>query len=241
MGNEESAQKDKKRSASQDWNADIPRLVLYADFMGFKNRTLSKEHEALKEELEKFHDRFSKKVSPLQKGDYLKIVQFSDTILIVVNGVDDKMVNLLTKAAVVLFHISMDTGIPIKAVIAQGTFTYDKAKELYFGKPLIDAYLLHEEIKYYGIVVHHTAEPIIKKCADVLEFYSNSPIYLERGKVKHYHLCWNLMKENLSSGDITDKCKEWLDAISETVSGFPRLYVDRTVEILEEDSKLRGQ
>jgi len=219
------------------WEEDAERLILYADFMGFKSRIFSKSHAELKRELEEFNNQFTKKISPLQKGDYLKFVQFSDSILIVVNGVDDKMFNLITKASVCLFQVSMSMGIPIKGVISKGVFTYDKKKELYFGKPLVDAYLLHEELKFYGIVVHHTAESVIKKYRDASRPYLNTPIYLERGKVSHFHLCWNLINKNLSKGDLTSEIEKWLEKISETVSGYPRMYIDRTIEILEADKK----
>lgn len=218
-----------------DWDNDAERLILYADFMGFKNRVFSNSHDKIKGQLESFHSQFTKRISPLQNGDYLKFVQFSDSILIVVNGIDDKMFNLITKASVCLFHVSMEMGIPIKGVISKGIFTYNREKEIYFGKPLIDAYLLHEELKFYGIVVHHTAESVIKKYADNSRPYLNTPVFFDRGKVCHYHLCWNLLNKNLSKGDITDKCRNWLDDISETVSGYPRLYIDRTLEILEND------
>ncbi len=228
--------KDNSRK-QPDWNIDAERLILYADFMGFKNRIYSNSHETIKKELEAFNSKFTNKIKPLQNGDYLKFVQFSDSILIVVNGVNDRMFNLITKASVCLFHVSMEMRIPIKGVIAKGLFTYDKEKEIYFGKPLIDAYLLHEEIKFYGIVVHHSAESIIKKYSNNTNPYLNSQIYLEKGKVCHHHLCWNLLKQNLSSGDITDDCKKWLENIGETVSGSPRMYIDRTIEVLESDKE----
>lgn len=76
----------------------------------------------------------------------MQFVQFSDSILISVNGIDEKKFNLLSKATICLMHVAMSMQIPIKGVIAQGMFSYDKENELYFGKPLVDAYLLHEEL-----------------------------------------------------------------------------------------------
>ena len=234
-----SANMGEKKTEHTSWNDDCERLVLYADFMGFKNRVRSTLHETLRGELTHFLDDFRTKMQPLLLGDHLKITQFSDSILIVANGTNQKMMNLLTKAAVVLFHKSLSAKLPIKGVIAQGTFTYDKANELYFGRPLIDAYLLHEEIKYYGVVVHCTAEKTVKAYlkTESENIYANTPVYLESGKVRHYHLCWNLMKDDLDYGNITNTCENWLDDIAENVSGKSRLYIDRTLEILHEDAK----
>ena len=57
--------KDNSRK-QPDWNIDAERLILYADFMGFKNRVYSNSHEAIKKELEAFNSKFTKKIKPLQ-------------------------------------------------------------------------------------------------------------------------------------------------------------------------------
>ena len=60
---------------------------------------------------------------------------------------------------------------------------------------------------------------------------------IDKGKVCHYHLCWNLLDKKYQSNDITDICEKWLQTIEESVSGEPRMYVDRTLEILRNDSE----
>lgn len=223
--------------AKPKWSEDIPRLILYADFMGFKNRVYSSNHDELKQLLIQFNDSWHKRLQPLQISGELKFVQFSDSILVVVNGTNARMFNLITKAAICMMHEALKINFGIKGVIAQGTFSFDESKGLYFGRPLIDAYLLHEEIKYYGIVVHHSAENTVKNNMSDSNPYSKSEIYIEKGKVGHYHLCWNLVDKTLAPKDITTICNSWLDSIQETVSGNPRQYIDRTREILQKDSK----
>lgn len=220
------------------WNVDTERLILFADIMGFKERVINKSHEQLKKDMETFHDKLEKQSSPLRMSDQLRYAQFSDSILVVANGTNEAMFNLISKAAARLMHVALSDGIAIKGVIAQGRFTYDEKKELYIGKPLVDAYLLHDEIKFYGIVVHHSAEKTVKSYAsDTRNPYTNLPIALEKGQTSHYHLCWNMMDTLLAANDNTDECKRWLDKISETVSGRPRIYVDNTLRIMEADQK----
>lgn len=230
---------NKGKTVYADWNADTERLVLFADIMGFKDRVINKSHEQLKKDMELFHDKLEKQSSPLRMGDLLRYAQFSDSILVVANGTNEAMFNLISKAAARLMHVALSEGIALKGVIAQGRFTYDETKELYIGKPLVDAYLLHEEIKFYGIVVHHSAEKTVKQYAsDIKNPYTNNPIALEKGQTSHYHLCWNMLDTLLAARDNTDECKKWLESISETVSGRPRIYVDNTLKILEEDQKV---
>lgn len=219
------------------WSEDKDRLILYADIMGFKDTIFSNSHSDLKKRLLSFRKSFEKKIKPLRTGDYMRFVQFSDSIIIVVNGTDSKMVNLVTKAGIILMHEAMKAEFPIKGVISQGMFTYDKDNELYFGRPLVNASLLHDELYYYGIVVHHSAEKIIKNNISIDCPYGISPISLKKGKTSHYHLIWNMLKINLSPGNITENAVKWLEKIQESVSGAPRIYIDNTISIIKSDSE----
>lgn len=225
----------RKQSVIPNWNDAAERLVLYADIMGFKSRVMDNSHETLRDDISRFRAAWESRMKPFLKADHLRYVQFSDSILIVVNGVDDKMFNLISKAAFCLMHTAISNRFPIKGVISQGTFTYDKTRELYFGRPLVDAALLHDEIKYYGIVVHNSAEATIKAKKDDENRYCKSEIPLEKGKTSHYHLAWNLVNQKYKPEDITDTCNLWLDVIEEQVSGRPRVYIDNTRVVFEHD------
>lgn len=219
------------------WEDDADRLIIYADIMGFSHRVTNETHYNLKQKLKKFKKTWDANSTPLRKGDYLRSVQFSDSILIVVNGTNEKMFNLITKAAVRLMQSAISLGFPIKGVLAQGKFTYDKDNELYFGAPLVAAYNLHDDIHYYGIVVHHSAEKTVKLYADATRPYSKTCINLKKGKTSHYHLSWHLLDEKLNIGNIANRVNKWLDKIEESVSGSPRIYVDNTRDILANDNK----
>ena len=90
---------------------DVERLVLYADFMGFKNRVYSMEHARLKKMVEAFNFSWRNRLRSLHAGEDLKFVQFSDSILMVANGSDNAMFNLLTKAAICMMHEALRRGI----------------------------------------------------------------------------------------------------------------------------------
>lgn len=220
-----------------DWNQDAERLILYADVMGFKSRVLTRSHKQLKQEFLDFRKAWDARVSPLKQNDFLRFVQFSDSMMIVVKGVNGKMFNLLTKAAIALMQVAMEKKFPIKGAIAQGTFGFYADKQLYFGQPLCDAAVLHDQLKFYGIAVHHSAEKTVRSFSSVQLPYSKTSIFIDKGKVCHYHLCWNLLDQTYQCNDITTLCKNWLQTIEESVSGEPRMYVDRTLEVLKSDSE----
>lgn len=199
----------KKSKKYTPWSEEGERLLLYADVMGFKSRVATRSHNVLKREFADFRAVWDKRTEALKLNNYLKFVQFSDSMLLVVQGVDSRMFNLLTQAAACLMQISIEKGFPIKGAIAQGYFTFNETKQLYFGQPLVDASLLHDQIKFYGIVVHNSAEKTIKANADIEHPYIKTTVYIERGKVSHYHLCWNLINSRYKYEDITDKCNKW--------------------------------
>lgn len=132
-------------------------------------------------------------------------------------------------------HVSMMFEFPLKGVIAQSEFSYDKEDELYLGKPLVDAYLLQDQVKYYGVVVHNSAEKTIKDYRLRLYPYVNTEVNIDKARVRHYHLCWNFLNKDLREDDLTDTCEVWLDTIAERVSGYTRVYIDNTIRIMRQD------
>jgi len=226
-----------KKPQYTSWSIEGERLLLYADIMGFKNRVATRDHEKLKEEILDFRSAWDTRTSALKLGNYLKFVQFSDSMLLVVQGVDAKMFNILTQAAICLMQISIEKSFPVKGVIAQGRFSFYEKDQIYFGQPLVDASLLHDQLKFYGIAVHNSAEKTVKANMDILHPFTKTPINIATGIVCHYHLSWNTLNSGYKYEDITDKCNKWLDTIEESVSGDPRIYVDRTRKILENDAK----
>ena len=218
------------------WDKDSERLLLYADIMGFKDRTFRCSHEQLKKDFSSFRKKWDRQIKPLfDNTDYLKFVQFSDSFLIMAKGVDGKMFNLISKAAVRLMQVALEMGFPIKGVLAQGIFTFSSDMQLYFGRPLVDAAVLHDQLKFYGIAVHHSAEKTVKEFMSVDNPYFNSKIAIKTGKVSHYHLAWHLLNTLLDSSDNSKQCEKWLSMIAEGVSGEPRIYIDNTLDIIHQD------
>lgn len=237
--NNETTQKVIRKNT--DWSKDKVRYILYADLMGFKEHVRKTKHSELKDKLKSFKSKLLSALKPLQIGDHLKVVQYSDSILIVENDTTPHGFNRISKAAAKLMHIALSLEFPLKGALAKGILTFDEDNELYFGQPLIDAFLLHEELHYYGIAAHHSIEPDIKKWAGENPYIYTS-INLKGGKAAHYHLAYNLISTTLKARtDITEKCNKWLDKIEEPVSGKPRIYIDNTRTTLLSDHQLFGK
>ena len=223
------------RDNLKPWSQDADRLLLYADIMGFKNRIYTSSHAEIKKQFIDFRDKLIKGLSQFTKTDNVRVVQFSDSILIVTKGTDARMFNLITKAAARLMHVAIEKGFAIKGVLSKGVFMMDQDRQIYFGKPLVDAALLYDELKFYGIAIHHSAEKIVRSFMSVDRPYSNTKVTLKTGRVCHYHLCWHHLNKSLASEDITEMAIEWLKRIAATVSGEPRIYIDNTIDMIKQD------
>lgn len=226
--------------------------VLYADIMGFKDRVMRTEHSVLEEQFEKLLTDLVDWLEPFKLGRTFKVSFFSDSILIVDKNSKEGF-NRISKAAAGLMQVSLKNQFPIKGAISKGMFTYKGEKQLFFGQAIVDAYLLQEQVHYYGIVAHHSVESDIKDYANGWEEvdregvrftkgrnpYVLSPIPLKSGNTTHYHVAYNLINSKRQTEKDVDKTHEeiisHLEEISATVSGTPRIYVDKTIEVLEKD------
>ena len=231
------------------WQELDERFVLYMDIMGFKDRVMTEPIDDLKKSLLDLRVKIQK-LKPLLDGGgnaekLMKMVQFSDSILVVSYGKEEDDLNRITKAAVILMQSSLKTEFALRGVIACGKMVFDEENQLFVGKPLVDAYLLEQEMCHYGVIFHHSAEKIIKKIingenkkkkTEDRYFIKDCETKLKGGKSKHYQILWHQVKDNLSQGDISDKALEWLDKLRKTVSGNSRVYLDNTREFIEKET-----
>lgn len=225
----------KVRLARQS-NFTEDRFVAFLDIMGFKERVARNDHETVLKELEIFQSSISQYVS-YHRDANIQIALFSDSILIYSQ---DDAPNSLHALADITSHIMMyaiqqEKPIPLKGAIAAGRMTCNQTKQLYFGQALIDAYFLEENVKYYGVLVHHSAEKYLKN-NDFPEF-RDIKVPLKSGEISHYELIW------YNTAIITDterqkSVEDCLVNLRLTVSDEPRKYIDNTKKVMNEVSKL---
>lgn len=226
-----------------EWDNDGPHYVLFLDIMGFKDRVSRTDHMELKQQLVDFVNE--KRLLPLlkdEKGRLLRIARFSDSIIVGTNNCSKRSLNRLIKVGVVLMHHALECGFALKGSVAKGNLTFDDENGLIFGQSIIDAYLLEEELKFYGIAFHHTVEHDI----EVFQKYpirhgkntiklpvDDIQIHLKSGKSVHKTILYNKITRSLENKDYTDILKKHLRNIAKTVSGSPRIYIDNTISFFE--------
>lgn len=193
------------------------RFVLFLDIMGFKERIARRGQDVILKELTELQRFLSEK---MPEDSSIAYAMFSDSIIVMTN--DDNLASFIKLSEIAKGILNKSIGelqMPIKGAIAHGELTVNQQKQLYFGQPLIDAYLLEEELKCYAIVLHYTVDAIID--AESTKLYRMAEVKLEKVYSSHSCLIFD-------SG-----MKEPLLNLRKQVSGTPRAYIDNTLPLMD--------
>ena len=224
----------------ETWKNDNIRFIGFMDIMGFKDLVARKSHEdvkymlnimvSLNKSLESVFGKPRVKVEDRKKLESrIKSVTFSDSILFI--SQDDSVEDFLqiSFALSIFQEASLQRGAPTKGAMSLGMLTADFDNSIFFGQPLIDAYLLQDQLKYYGIIADNKVEEYIidknRKLSPneprVDRAFIKLKTPLKGGTITHY----NLHLDSVSS--------EQLEDLYKSVSGEPRKYVDNTIEMFK--------
>lgn len=232
-------QREINMAANNDqWPVDGNRYVGFMDVMGFKEMVARKTHEEIgamfhqlsfmKDVLQRVFVSPHQSVTPgTQRKERVRSVTFSDSVLFVTR--DDSISDLLVLAGVLAIfqEAAIQRGAPTKGAISFGRLTADFDQSIFYGQPLIDAYLLQDQLHYYGIIADHEVE---SRIMDSLEHRGMEPRLidmhfcklstpLKTGRVRHYNIALDSLTE------------DQLQGMYRTVSGGVRKYVDHTLEM----------
>lgn len=202
------------------------RFVVFLDIMGFKDRVSRTAHSDLLAQLSDFNKGITECIG--NHSADIQLAQFSDSIVLFSNNTTQKSLQTIAEVTRGIMQCAIKRQIPIKGAIAQGRITCDTSKQLFFGQALIDAYLLEENIYYYGILAHHSIESTITKLGDSIFKDIKAP--LKSGHICHYELSW--YTDDSSDEQKLEPIKEALKNIRQSVSDTPRRYIDNTLEVI---------
>lgn len=225
----------------KSWNVTAKRFVCFFDIMGFKDMVMRDSHINIYKKMDEFSKAKKFIESPDKPNNYLndsiKMVSFSDSIVVFTKDDSKECLEILTLAAVWLFKKAIQTGIPMKGAISHGEMSVNIAGQIFFGQPLIDAYLLEEELAFYGIVIHNSAEKILNHNIEILvgnEKYIDCLVPFKTGKINHYILDWISSLEGNNREIQKKNALELMKKHREQTSGSPRRYIDNTIDVINQ-------
>lgn len=164
-------------------------------------------------------------------------VSFSDSIILFSSGGTEEDAELLTQATSFLFAKAIEKNIPLKGAMAVGKMTVDKENQIFFGQPLIDAYLLEEDLYYYGVVAHHTMVHYLNNLKGKFKYqfhFFSKKTPLKGGNALHLNLNWKKAL-GIIIGDKTQiKFEDKMKEFTGLVSGKPAQYLDNTIDMFKD-------
>ena len=242
--------KESKETKKKNWKSTDNRFVGFLDILGFKDLVMRKTHDEIYDILYKI-SKTKKQLEELAGNEKIvekfgdaevKIVNFSDSIVIFSKNDDIGNFRHFCIGMRWLFAKCIKDGIPLKGGFAHGQVSINQKEQIYFGQPLIDAYLIEEDVNYFGIVAHNSIDNYIKLNEDLLGFYFlNFTLFdcktcLKSGVTVHKNVNW-FRKLFLDNKSLSEKeCKENIIKVVEgfriSISGSPRRYIDNTLSML---------
>lgn len=224
----------KEASPKSDWAVTANRYVAYFDIMGFKDMVLRASHNEIYEMMKKIDKgiKLNENVNWNKvPAKLIKTTTYSDSIIIY--SKDDSFDSLYSLICTVsgLTNDLLTAAIPHKGAVAFGTMTLDTVNSIFFGQPLIDAYLLQEELNFYGIIAHATIEQEIevKREKRIIPFITNYLCHFKKGN--SFHLTINPMfvftnkpEHQKYRDELFASCKK----MRFKTSGHLRKYIDNT-------------
>jgi hypothetical protein len=221
----------------KQWETTSERFVAFFDILGFKDLVLRNTHLQVLEKLDILKQTISKlenvkELKPFKNSnmetDQTKSVTFSDSIIIFSKGQTANDALKIFYDSYRILKTALENDIAIKGSISFGQITVDFSKSLFFGQPIIDAYLLHEELQMLTIVLDNKAEEQVKTydnyatIQDILVIYKAN---LKSGKINH-----TIIRPS-GSKNVIERIEK-LKNLYKSTSGRPRLYIDNTIDFL---------
>ncbi|PWI28846.1 hypothetical protein DI383_14620 [Flavobacteriaceae bacterium LYZ1037] len=242
---------EEKKNKKTNWKTTDNRFVAFLDLLGFKDKVMRKTHSDIYDELSNISASKKKleELSPItNEGHYfadsdIYIVSFSDSVVLF--SKNDSYINFeyFLVSLRFLFSNAIRSNIAIKGGIAHGEISLNKSEQIYFGQPIIDAYLIEEDVNYLGVSCHNSIDSYLEKNKQQAEnsnliegllFSSVTP--LKCGKIFHRNLDYFVMIPNERDKEATEIEEEVLSKLKsyyQTVSGSARRYIDNTIDLYE--------
>lgn len=223
-------------STVNEWNVKTKRYVAFLDILGFKDYVMRNSIHAVYSRLKALNALRPEEDDPDYESETsrrIKFYNFSDSIFIF--SKDDEFLSLrhfLTYVKRVM-RMALRKRIPLKGAIAFGNIAVDLSQNVFCGQPIIDAYMLEEDLQYMGVVFHHTFENEYFKLSDtqinrVSEWIKEVPTPFKYGKRIHLNLDFR------KAGSTTYDFAEHVENQRFYSSGDARKYIDNTLDMLKQ-------
>jgi hypothetical protein len=170
----------------------------------------------------------------LIKSNRVRSAMYSDSIMLYTKDNSPQSRQLLEMSLSAILDYMYAESIPFKGAMAKGEMTIDVESSIYFGQPLTDAYLLQEELHFYGIVLHGSAQfgpALVTLTRNVFPI----ECHFKNGKSEHHCIIPGILI--FIQQEAAQKIANGLEKMRISTSGHLRRYIDNTEDFLNKSSK----
>lgn len=227
-------------NTENEWPITTQRYVAYIDIMGFKDMVTRLPHNEVYEMMKKIDDikNHVESVEWIESNAKLvKTTTYSDSIIAYSMDNSYESFDFLVSTISGLTNYLIVEGIPFKGAFAFGIMTLDTEKSIFFGQPLIDAYLLQEEVHFYGILFHATVEKEIENNNFKWPPFTVSYLCNLKGGSAVHRTIYPLYARQKNVKNQKEKYEELMKGINRLrlkTSGHLRKYIDNTEKYLSQ-------
>lgn len=224
---------------SVKWRVSTNRYVGFIDIMGFKDLVVRKDHNELYEMMQKV----SKAISSIQtifKGlgstdeeESIAMMMYSDSIMVYSRTDDWYSRSNLIAAMANLSSTLFENKIPFKGAVAFGQMTLDFENSIFFGQPLIDAYLMQQDLYFYGVVIHASAEIEYGHNIDEDDGVFEFDCPFKHGSAEHLTVTPGISFLETYEVDMLNNVYDNVLRLRFNTSGSLRRYIDNTIIYLK--------
>jgi hypothetical protein len=167
---------------------------------------------------------------PRTSSSKIAIMVYSDSIMLYSKDNSPSAIKSFTEAIQYFIGDLFYKEIPFRGAISFGTMTLDFDNSIFLGQALVDAYLLSEELNFYGIVVHGTAERETQFIAQPSIIEYDCPF--KNGIARHFTITpLNYdMKDSLDSN--YEQISRKINNLKHMTSGTLRKNIDNTLKYI---------
>lgn len=183
------------------------RYVAFLDILGFANLVENDPDEAwgllsdlvaIRDHTDKLVFEFTQSKSRIPAGERVRMVTFSDTILLFT--LEDTKVDLQSMISLLslLFQAALKRCVPIRVGLAYGQFYFNIEKSMYMGPALIEAYHISKS-QWLGITISQSASQALldlKLSKDGIEGIVSWDVPYKDGPRRSYVVNWPVLMED---------------------------------------------
>ena len=233
-----------KKNIESEWPIKGERYVAYLDILGFKDLVARKTHDEIynklkeisvtKQMLQNLHNEEDEKLKNFTKNGRIKVVTFSDSIIIFSEKADEDNLKYFIFSVSFIIARAFDLGIPMKGSVTFGEVSLNFKNQIFFGQAIIDAYLLQEEVQYFGIVVHNSFENMANNTVFNRIHYIEKKTPLKGGMIIHKNFNWFMYLKTDNVINEKENIIKKIESFRLTTSGVTRKYIDNTLNFIED-------